>query len=345
MSDETKPDQLTTTEDEPNSALDVAADLLLDSTIPAPIRKNALKALDRFCSALINVPVGAIERRSAEKRSESEGRIKIREEITAQIVQQMKVDPEYARRAGNKFAEKIIRERVNLDAVSAVAINELNKAESENSTDQSADGEEEKTINDDWLNSFENEASQKSTEEMQFLFGRILAGEIRKPGSYSIKTVKILAQLDQNVAKLFKRLCSVSVGLVDSSSGNIRHFKAISLENAPLSLHTMAKYGLSVNELCTLQEYGLTLDSNLTYWHFQKPNCMLRHQGRNWIVSPLSKNKDANQELKLYGIQFTRAGRELYGLVDQEPVPEYTEDLKNFLADQTLQMIEVQNKT
>ena len=86
-----------------------------------------------------------------------------------------------------------------------------NKAESDSSTDQTADSGEEKTVNDDWLNSFEEEARQKSTEDMQFLFGRILAGEIRKPGTYSIRTVKILGQLDQNVAILFKRLCSLCV--------------------------------------------------------------------------------------------------------------------------------------
>ncbi|MBW4527724.1 MAG: DUF2806 domain-containing protein [Phormidium tanganyikae FI6-MK23] len=31
-------------------------------------------------------------------------------------------------------------------------------------------------INEDWLNNFEKHASQKSTGEMQLLFGRILAG-------------------------------------------------------------------------------------------------------------------------------------------------------------------------
>ena len=129
MSDETKPNQLTPTEDGAVTPLDIATDLLLDSTIPAPIRKNAFKAFDRLCSALIDVPVGALERRSAEKRAESEARIKIIGENAAQIAGQMNIPPEYAQRAGNKFAEKIIREQVNLDKISAATINELNKIE------------------------------------------------------------------------------------------------------------------------------------------------------------------------------------------------------------------------
>ena len=46
---------------------------------------------------------------------------------------------------------------------------------------------------------------------MQILFGRILAGEIKQPGLYSIKTLKDLGELDQKVAQLFKRLCSCSL--------------------------------------------------------------------------------------------------------------------------------------
>ena len=344
MSDETKPDQLPMTEDENVTPLDVVTDLVLDSTIPAPIRKGAFKAFGQLCTALIDVPLGGLRRRDAEKWAETEARIKIIGENADQIAQQMNVPPEYAKRAGNKFAEKIIREQINLDKTSAIAANELKKENFDSSAEQSADSDEEKIINDDWLNSFEEEARQKRSEDMRLLFGRILAGEIRKPGRYSIRTVRILGQLDQNAATLFKRLCSVSAGLIDSASGNIISFKAISLENNPLSSHTLEKYGLSASVLNTLQEYGLTLDSDFMCWHFQKPYCGLRHQGRNWIVSPLPGNKEENQELNLYGIQFTSVARELFGLVDQDPMPEYTEDLKEFLAQQNLQMREVNIK-
>ena len=46
---------------------------------------------------------------------------------------------------------------------------------------------------------------------MQRRFGRVLAGEIEKPGSYSTRTVKILSELDHDVAVLFKKLCSMRV--------------------------------------------------------------------------------------------------------------------------------------
>ena len=345
MSDETEPTQLPTTEDEVTSPLDHVTNLALDSTIPAPILKRALKAFGQLCTAAIEWPAAYFEGKTAEKRAETQARIKIIEENAAQIAGQVNVPREFARLAGIKFSEKIIREQINLDNFSAIAANEVRKEQSGGSTDSTRHSGEENIINDDWLNTFEEEARQKSTEDMQLLFGRILAGEINKPGSYSIKAVKTLTQLDQRIAILFKRLCSVSSGLIDSSSGNIRFYRVISLQNNPMSLHTLEKYGLSASVLDSLQEYGLTLDSNLTFWHFKKSTCLLRHQGRNWTVSSRSKDTDDNQELNLYGAQLTRAACELIILVEQEPVPEYTKDLKNFLAQQNFQMIETHKQS
>lgn len=358
MADETKSDLTSTTEDASNTALDVVTDLALDTAIPAPIRRNALKAFDRLCSALIDVPVGALERRSAEKRAESEARIKIREEITAQIVQQIQVDPEYALKAGHKFAEKIIREQINLDKISAIAANELkadepdtsinqeanesNKAQSDDSTDQDTNGGEEKIINDDWINSFEAEARQKSTEEMQLRFGRVLAGEIRQPGSYSIRTVKILRELDQGVAALFKKLCSMCIAFESRVDSSVLDARVLTLGRS-LREGDYGKYHLNHYQLDVLIEYGLVDFMENVYLHPYNscveslnnpaPQSFL-YQGQNWIFVPL----DPIQEFRLNGFSCTRAGRELYRIVDQYLMPEYTVELKEYFGKQNLAM-------
>ena len=366
MSDETKSDLPATAEDKANTTLDVVTDLALDSTIPAPIRKNAFKAFDRLCSALIDVPVGALERRSAERRAESEARIKIKEEITAQIVQQVQVDPEYALKAGHKFAEKIIREQLNLDKISTIAANELKNNESNNPTnqdtiettkEQSADstnqrinGSKEKTISDVWLNFFETEARPQSTEEGQLLFGRILAGEIRQPGSYSIKAVKILGELDQDVAALFKKLCSMCIAFERRGDGFVLDARVPTLGRSP-EQNALSKYDLDVEELNVLNEYGLIISSHAPLppynlciglegipdpWPF-------RHQGRNWVLWPFYP-WGVLENFHLSGITFSKVGCELFHIVDQKPTPEYTEDFKKFLEEQKLRMVEVNSQ-
>ena len=348
MSDEMKSDQLPIIEDETVAPLDVVTDLVLDSTIPAPIRKNAFKALDRLCSALIDVPVGALERRSAEKRAKTEARIKIIEENTAQIVEQIKVPPEYARRAENKFAEKIIQEQVNLDKISVIAANVLKQEESTSTTDQSGGDGEEKIINDDWLNSFEVEARQKSTEEMQLLFGRILAGKIRKPGTYSTRTVKLLAQLDRDVAILFKKLCSMCVVYRAPVAKQIFDARVPTLGGAP-GRNTLGKYGLGFRELNILNEYGLII-SEYNSWHEYNLGtgsgnhpllAPLWHQGRYWALFALPGWDKNQQQFKLTGVALSHAGRELFPIVDSDSMEGYTEELKKFFAGQNLQMREI----
>ncbi len=239
MSDETKPDLPSTTEDETNTNLDVVPEDTAGNVLEVVtnfisgldpstwLGRNASKAFGKLCSAPSKWYNAYFEGKAAEAHAESESRIKITEKITDQIVQNIKVDPEYARRAGNKFAEKIIQEQLNLDKISAIAVNELKNSESNNptnpetsepnkeqpanSTNQDVNSGEEKTIDDYWLNIFATEARPVSTEEMQHRFGRVLAGEIEKPGSYSIRTIKLLGELDQNTAILFKKFCSACV--------------------------------------------------------------------------------------------------------------------------------------
>ena len=347
MPDETKPDQLPETEDETINPLDIFTDLVSTLTLPARVIRNASKAVGRLCSAAIDVPTGALERRSAEKQAESEARIQIIEENAAQITRQMNVPAEYAQRAGNKFAEKIIREQINLDKVSAAAINELQQSESDGSTNQSAEGGEEKTISDDFLNSFEEEVRQKSSEDMQLLFGRILAGEIRKPESYSIRAVKILGELDQDTAALFKKLCAVCVALVFNDDRYVHNAMVPSLGGDP-GQNVLSKYGLSFDQLNILNEYGLitseyniSRDYNLCVVNENPPVTIpFRHQGRHWVLLS-SPERDKNQECRVSGVALSRAGCELFRIVDPDPMESYTEDLKKFFAQQNLQMVEV----
>ena len=346
LSDETKSDLPTITEDASNPVLDVVTDLALDSTIPAPIRRNILKALDRFGSALIDVPVGALERRSAEKRAESEARIKITEAVNAQIIQQIRVDPEFPQRASNTFAKKILREQFNLEKILGIAADILKRKEYDDSTNQQSDNEPEKTIDDDWFNIFEKEGSQKSSEDMQRRFGRVLAGEIEKPGSYSIRAIKMLGELDRHTAALFKKLCSACVTLGVSDGGYLIDARVPSL-GRDSGFNALSEYGLSFDRLNTLNEYGLIVPDYNSWFPYNsciaKKNDfrlqVFQHQGRCWVLLPISE-WDKNQNFTLSGVALSDAGRELFHIIDQNPMPQYTEDLIKFFAEQKLKMLE-----
>ena len=344
---QTKPNLPTTIEDEANIGLDIVTDLALDATIPAPIRRNALKAFDRLCSALIDVPIGALERRSFEKRAESEARIKITEAVNAQIVQQIKVDSEFPQRASNTFAKKILREQYNLEKILGFATDILKRKKYDDSTNQQVDSESEKSISEDWFNIFEKEGSQKSTEEVQHRFARVLAGEIEKPGSYSPRTLKTLGELDQNIAALFKKLCSVCIVLNNPVDDTLIDIRIPSLGGDP-GRNVLKKYGLPFSKLNTLNEYGLIISDHNSGVDYQvsivdenhRVLAPFRHQGQYWaLLSSLEREQD--EEFRIWGVALSRVGRELFQIVQQELIPEYTEDLKKYFAKQQLKMVAV----
>jgi hypothetical protein len=55
-------------------------------------------------------------------------------------------------------------------------------------------------VDDDWLNMFARIAAEKSSEELQSLFGKILAGEIREPGAINLRTLNVVSTITRNEA-------------------------------------------------------------------------------------------------------------------------------------------------
>ena len=348
MSDETKSNLPVVTEESSDTMLEAASDLLLDQTIPAPLRRGIVHALNRLGGGLIDIPAGFLERRNTEKQVESEERIKFMRAVNAELIEQIKTDPEFTQRASNTYAMRILREQSNLEKVFQSAMDFLKKKRYDNSENQQADTEVGQTISEDWFNIFEKEASQKSTEDIQHRFAKVLAGEIEKPSSHSIKAIKALGDMDQATAELFQRLCSVCV-ILKHPEENYVDIRVPSLGGDP-GENELEKYGLSYIELVTLSEYGLIV-SDYYAWRgdylvavMDKNNKLFtpfRHQGRYWGLQPYPGRPAINNKFELPGIKLSNVGTELFRIVEQTTSLEYTQELKEYFGSIGIHMIEV----
>ncbi|MCG2598250.1 MULTISPECIES: DUF2806 domain-containing protein [Burkholderiales] len=316
---------------------DAVGDLI--AGVPAPIRKNAWKAFGRLCTAAVEYPVALIEGVVAEKRAETRARVHLIDVSANQIAEQMKTDPEYARSAATKFAQKIVRERVNVDKIAGIAADELNSA----TTTQDITSET-VAISDDWLNVFESEAAQMSSEQMQHLFGKILAGEIRKPSSYSLRTIKLMAQLDNKAASLFRLLCSLSISLRTPESNEILDARVVSIDG-DAATNSLGAYGLNFSALNTLHEYGLIIadynsysDYQVAVAHNNKINCPLIYQNISRALIP-NAIQQQRQKFTLHGVAFSQSGKELLSIVDIEPNESYSKALTEFLHKKGMTMV------
>lgn len=325
------------------SGIDQIADTIesLATGIPAPIRKNFFKAFAQLCTAAVDIPVANLESKASEIRAASAARIKIIQTEGDQISEQLRVPKEYVQRASDKFAAKVIKEQLNLDQIGLNAANDLKDKDFEN-----ADGKEIDEISDDWLSEFENYAKLKSSEDMRLIFGKLLSGEIKSPGTFSIRTIRLISQLDNKAARLFQLLCSQSVSMYLGES--VLFDARVVVLDGNAGSNALSKYGLSFDNLNILQEYGLII-SDYNSWMNYAPciandkmeiGATLCYGNKHYGLIPTDKEK-FDKTVKLNGVALTTAGKELLKIIPLEESPNYRRDFEIFLEKKLLKLVEV----
>ena len=243
----------------------------------------------------------------------------------------------------NKYSQKIIREQVSLDAISHTAALELQASELDDENE--GDKSEAPEISEDWLNAFEREACRKSSDEMRSLFGKILASEIRQPSTFSIRTVRLVSQLDNQAALLFQRLCSMSICL--KAGSKIVDARVNSL-GGNAGQNALQDYGLSFGGLNVLEEYGLIISDFNSYLHYDmcKVNEVNRVDLPFFYLDSSCAFKPTNEDgkksrIKINGVSLSLSGKELLPVIDKIEVPEYSSALKQWFESQNLQVVDV----
>ena len=206
----------------------------------------------------------------------------------------------------------------------------------------------------DWTARFFDDIQDISSEEMQSLWAKVLAGEVERPGSTSIRTLSILKNLDQAAASLFGSLCSACISLLNGNQ--FIDSRVISLGGNAAS-NALEKYGLGFDNLNVLNEQGLIISDYNSWRDYQvcvgihlpeRKHEIFRHpfsfQGRNWALLPKTE-RAANEEFRIDGVALTRSGRELSRIVDLAPMKEYTQALMEFFEAKGLRMTEVDGPT
>ena len=98
-------------------------------------------------------------------------------------------------------AKRIIKEYCNQNDIVKIAVQSLeNEAEPEK-------------VEEDWLVQFMDKAKMVSSQEFQWIWGKILARECNKPGSIPLVLLYTLEKMDKEDAEAFTSLCRISVQL------------------------------------------------------------------------------------------------------------------------------------
>jgi hypothetical protein len=176
---------------------------LIDNTkLPEKLRTKATRLLLR----LIAGTVGARVFQEAQDGIDTiKGRSLISMALAETLAGEAKTNPVMLEAARIRFFGEAYRKQENLQAVAMAMQEELQATH-----DVEADSETE--VEDDWLNVFSRYAEDASSSRMQKLWGRVLAGQFRRPGSFSLQTLRLVAELDQQTAEAFNELAKYVIG-------------------------------------------------------------------------------------------------------------------------------------
>jgi hypothetical protein len=167
---------------------------------------------------------------------------------------------------------------------------------------------------DDWLNTFGTISQDITSDEMRERFARLLAGEMKKPGSFSISTMRVISGMSQVLALQFAEVCQELIGHM---------------------IFWSEKYNLGDpwNRICMLRDAGLFSPINSSihepkesdqdpdgnyYWKLGMTECFLRIH-----FTPGSKS-----EVPIFNL--TNIGREIAAIL---PKPDYEKNLRVVVAE------------
>ena len=185
-------------------------------------------------------------------------------------------------------------------------------------------------IDDDWLAAFARVSETRSDPEMQAYFARILAGEIKAPGSFSPVTLDVAATLTTEVAKLFQTFCNAS------SAGLLTPAVLIEPFGGNHSGNALASIGLPYDVLTQLRDMRL-VQHDLTAYITAPLSVFTRPfeiGGAPFIATrrdPANLRPDVEASMPIHALTFTRAGRELRRIVFMTPNQLMVEKLAAFL--------------
>lgn len=163
-------------------------------------------------------------------------------------------------------------------------------------------------LDETWATRFFDMASDISDDEMQRIWGKILAGEVKRPKTYSLRTLEALRNMTADDARLFHTVSRLL-------------FRYDDLIFIFISPRLMNRFGVSFQDLMTLDECGLMNTHVVSFdMDFHDDNVDKIY----YVNSSIRFTREAeNHKVQLPVYSLTRTGSQIYNLFVKEPDYEY----------------------
>lgn len=285
--------------------LDISVELK-DRGVVGSTNLRSVSVLDRLIGAIFGRWTPDLERKPVLTEAVTDGQRRLIEAVVNAGVKDIENKGVSALDAA-RFLEQLDPKARNLTHVALDAVEELGSEDRNRPRlgtsdspliEHHAGSDESAKVDDDWLNFFESYAEKASSDNMRKLWGKILAGEIRKPGAFSLRTLRVASELDMATARQFQELAECRIN--DWSFLNPLPI----VKGHPLSWPQTPEH---VNELEAAGLVSMGTGLGTSFKPTVPTQTMAFAVGRLSVVAVLKPGK----QLEVPGFKLTRAGAEL----------------------------------
>ncbi|MDZ5448637.1 DUF2806 domain-containing protein [Labrys sp. ZIDIC5] len=183
---------------------------ITETGVKLAAKSRFVSALDRLLGAIGDKLSLKLERGNSIERAKMQAEQQLIEAAASSAIRRMEVDQEFAQRVAENMFATAVQQQKNKDAVVQYAIEDLRQtppSDAQNST-----GPE--ILEPEFLDRLDTYAQGASAEEIRQKWGRVLASEVRRPGTFSRRAFRIIDEIDTQTAALFERVCKHRLGPV-----------------------------------------------------------------------------------------------------------------------------------
>ena len=167
-------------------------------------------------------------------------------------------------------------------------------------------------VDDDWLEEFQDHAEKASDKDAQIIWGKLLAGEMNSPGSYSKQLMSTLSIMSRSDAEMFLKLTSFCIFCIESHGKTTRQVALLlHLDSDKDNTYNLEEY--NYNMLSRLASFGLLDLSGFTRFIVEPSNRI------SFLVNDdvITLNNETEEEKHIvFQYVFTPVGAELASLCE-----------------------------
>lgn len=199
------------------------------------------------------------------------------------------------RRMQQRVLQEEITKQQNVDAIVSNAADEL--------SDKHQVSKE--PVDADWATRFINIAKEIRSDDMQHIWGKILAGEIENPGSFSLRTLDRIRNISQNEAIAFQSIVPLMINF------------GINL-GIPSNSDMLASYGVKFTDILLLDDCGLLTSRSAMMMGFSVSKDQKAHIHNGALIAFLTGITEKTERISSGVYVLTKAGQELFNIVAQD---------------------------